>query len=93
MKLRVKYTAQLRAAIQRNEEVVELPDGSALSELLIELGQRHESGRSHLMSESGQIRGSLMVVVNELAVSPGDAAAIRLNDDDVVLLLPPIAGG
>ena len=93
MKLHVKYTAQLRAALQRAEEVVELPAASRLSELLTHLAERHQAGRPHLLSGSGQVNACLLMVVNENAVSAGDAVSLQLNEGDVVLLLPPIAGG
>ena len=93
MKLRVKYTAQLRSAIKRAEEDIDLPDGSPLSALLIHLANRHDSGRPHLLSDAGQAHASLLVVVNESAVSARDASSVQLCDGDVVLLLPPIAGG
>jgi molybdopterin converting factor small subunit len=93
MRLQVKYTAQLRAALQRAEEVVELPDASYLSELLTHLAERHQAGRPHLLSGSGQISASLLIVVNESAVPASNAGSVQLKENDVVLLLPPIAGG
>lgn len=93
MKLRVKYSAQLRAALPRAEEEIELPAESRLSELLLHLADRHHSGRPHLVNESGEARASLLMVVNELAVSAADASTVRLCEGDIVWLLPPIAGG
>lgn len=93
MKLLVKYSAQLRTALQRAEEAIELPPASCLAELLLHLAERHETGRPHLLNAKGNVQASLLVVVNESAVAANDAATWQLNDGDVVLLLPPIAGG
>ena len=93
MKLHVKYTAQLRAALQRPEDVVELANTSCLSDLLTHLAELHPAGRPHLLSGAGQINACLLVVVNKSAVAAGDAASVQLHEGDVVLLLPPIAGG
>lgn len=93
MTLRVEYRAQLRAAVGRTEEEVELPAGSCLSELLAQLAARHRAAEAHLVTAEGQVRPSLLVVVNESAVSTRDAATTVLQDGDVILLLPPIAGG
>ena len=93
MKLTVKYTAQLRTALNRAGEVVELPKGSSLSDLLQHLAEQNPAGRIHLLSGAGQVNACLLMVVNESAVSAGDAVSRQLNDSDVVLLLPPIAGG
>lgn len=93
MKLRVKYTAQLRTAIDRAEEVVELPAESRVTELLAHLAGLHQAGQPHLQCASGDVPAGLLIVVNESAVSARDASSVRLNEGDVVTLLPPIAGG
>ena len=93
MKLRVQYTAQLRAAVGRAEEVVELSDGGSLAELLNQLADSHGTARTHLVTEIGQVRPSLLIVVNDSAVSAREAAKTVLHSDDIVTLLPPIAGG
>jgi molybdopterin converting factor small subunit len=46
-----------------------------------------------LLNEAGQAQSSLLMVVNDAAVSAREAASLPLKDGDVVLLLPPIAGG
>lgn len=93
MKLRVKYSAQLRTALQRAEEFVELPDGSRLDEALVLLAGRDQSGRPHLIDERGRPRAGLIIVVNDAAVSSHEVSTLSLQDGDVLTLLPPIAGG
>lgn len=93
MKLRVRYMAQLRAAVGQTEEDVELPEDSRLSEVLVQLASRHEAARTHFVTETGQARPSLLVVVNDAAVSAREAATTLVRHGDVVTLLPPIAGG
>lgn len=93
MKLRVQYMAQLRTVIGQTEEFIELPDGSRLSDVLIQLAARHSVARSHLLTDTGQPRPSLLIIINEAAVSARDAATTELRSNDVLTLLPPIAGG
>ena len=93
MKLRVQYMSQLRAAVGLAEEEVELSEGSSLAELLHHLANTHGAARSHFVTETGQARPSLLIVVNEAAVSARAAATTVLHSEDVVTLLPPIAGG
>jgi MoaD family protein len=93
MKLRIKYTGQLRTAVQRAEEEIDLPDGSLLAELLNHLTVRYPAGKALLLGRSGEIASSLLVAINETAISAQDAKGVMLKDGDVVLLLPPIAGG
>jgi molybdopterin synthase sulfur carrier subunit len=94
MKLRVQYTAQLREAVGRPHDELELPEGSSLADLLRQLAvQMDEAAAAHLIAPGGRLRPSLLVVVNESATSIHVAAATVLRHGDVVLLLPPIAGG
>ena len=94
MKLRVHYSAQLRAAVGRPHDELDLPDGSSLAALLDHLvGSFDETARMHLVSPGGGIRPSLLVVVNDAAASVQAAGSTKLEHGDVVLLLPPIAGG
>lgn len=93
MKLRVQYMAQLRPAMGRMEEDVELPEGSTVVELLVHLASRHDEAGPHLVTRQGQARPSLLVVVNGSAVPAQESAAAVLHSGDVVILLPPIAGG
>ena len=85
--------AQLRAAVGRAEEEVELPDGNSLVDLLNQLANTHSAARSHFVTETGHARPSLLIVVNDSAVSAREAASTALHSEDIVTLLPPIAGG
>ena len=93
MKLRVQYTAQLRTAVGRAEEDVELPEGSTLSELLAHLATRGRDVAVHLVTDVGAAQPSLLMAVNSAAVPAHAAAATPIKCGDVVTLMPPIAGG
>ena len=93
MILRVQYMAQLRTVVGQSEEVIDLPEHSRLSDLLVHLAALHGVARSHLVTDAGQTRPSLLIVVNEAAVPARDAATTELHSNDVVTLLPPISGG
>lgn len=93
MTLRVQYTAQLRTVVGHAEEVVELSEGTSLAELLAHLAARHPDAGSHLVTNTGQIRPSLLVALNGTAVARCAASSTTLHEGDVVALLPPIAGG
>lgn len=93
MKLRVQYMSQLRTVIGQAEEEVILSEGRCVSDLLRHLAEHHPAARTHLVTESEQARPSLLIVVNDAAVSARDAAITMLQSNDVVMLLPPIAGG
>jgi sulfur-carrier protein len=94
MKLHVQYSAQLRTAVGRPHDDVELPSGSSLAELLAHLAANlEEAAANHLIGPGGGFRPSLLIVVNDSAAPVHAAATTELKHGDVVLLLPPIAGG
>jgi molybdopterin synthase sulfur carrier subunit len=93
MKLRVQYTAQLRTAVGLAEEVMELPEGSRLDDLLQLTAARNQEARPHLLCEKGQTQPSLLMIVNGAAIPAQQAATTVLSEGDTVALLPPIAGG
>jgi molybdopterin converting factor small subunit len=94
MKICVQYSAQLRAAVGRPLDEIELPAGSSLATLLDRLiGQLDEAARGHLIAPGGTIRPSLLIVVGDVATPVQAAAERKLQNGETVLLLPPIAGG
>jgi MoaD family protein len=94
MKLRVQYTGQLRSAVGRSEDELELPEATTVPLLLRELSSRlGERAAPHLLAEGSDIPCGLLVVVNGAAVAASQAHHTRLSAGDTVTLLPPIAGG
>ena len=94
MRLRVQYTAQLRSATGRHEDLIELSEGDSIATLLSHLGEKYgDSVRSHLLTPAGRIQRSLLVIVNGVAHSAGHAESVLLHDHDCVEFLPPIGGG
>jgi molybdopterin converting factor small subunit len=94
MRLRVQYTAQLRAVIGLAEEEVELPEGTSLGELVVRLAHElHREAAPHLLTAAGDVQPSLLVAVNQQAVSPREARTRRMAAGDTVTLMPPIGGG
>jgi molybdopterin converting factor small subunit len=94
MRLRVQYTAQLRTAVGRSEEEFELPEGSSLAELLVHVASvlcREAAG--YVITASGEPQPTLLVAVNNGAISARQARDVPVSSGDVVMLLPPIAGG
>jgi molybdopterin converting factor small subunit len=93
MKVRVQYTAQLRTAIGRAADEVELPAGSSVAALLAHLQEKLDGAGSHLLTGRGDTQHGLLVVVNNVAVCSSRVAITELCAGDAILLLPPIAGG
>jgi molybdopterin converting factor small subunit len=94
MKVSIRYSAQLKTAVGRSLDVLELPDNCTLETLFTHLAAHLEpAAAAHLLNSTGTIRPGLLIVVNQTVASSDAAATTRLHADDTVLLLPPIAGG
>ncbi len=94
MRLRVQYTAQLRTAVGRCEEEIDLPEGTSLAELLVLVASEWcREAAGYVLTSGGELQPSLLVAVNNGAISTREAQAVLVNAGDVVMLLPPIAGG
>jgi MoaD family protein len=94
MRLRVQYTAQLRTVVGRTEDEVDLPEGSNLAELLLRVASEMcREAAEYLLAPGGELQPSLLVAVNGRAISTRMAGTVPINTGDVVILLPPIAGG
>ena len=84
MNVRVQYMAQLRASTGRVEEDVHLEEGASLAELLCHLAETHGTARSHFVTETGQARPSLLIVVNEAAVPAREAAVVERSPEEML---------
>ena len=81
MNIRVLFFAQLKDRFGESERMVNVNEGITVGRLSKQLLQ--ESGLSQY--ESLPIR----YAVNERFVEPG----VEIHDEDVVALIPPVAGG
>ena len=92
MKIRLLYTAQLKAALGTSEEWIELPSGSTLSDCLEALLARHGEVLRTMLFDQDQNRWSsiLPCIGNEQV--PIDHP-VPLNEGDEITLLSAISGG
>jgi len=93
MKVRVQLLGQLRGILNPDQEEVELPSAATVQDALRWIAAGHESARLQLVTEQGELRPSLLLVVNDTAIPARQAATIQLNEQDQLTVLPPISGG
>lgn len=92
MYVTVKYWGQIKNAAGRASESVEVVEECTAQELVKRLAEeRGEPLRGHLMDDEGRPRASLLLVVGDEQVSWDTPR--KLEDGDLVTLLPPISGG
>ncbi|MCK4971465.1 MAG: MoaD/ThiS family protein [Thermoplasmata archaeon] len=81
MKVTVRYFAVHREATGVTDEVLDVPEGTSVTELMEELMRRHP--------DLVDLRRDTVISVNK-GIGTGD---IGLQDGDDVALFPPISGG
>ena len=88
-KVRVRLFHELREIVGQSELEME---ANTLSDLVESLISRHESLRCVFYDSKGILRGYILFYVNNKVQAPLNLAA-KLNNGDLVLLIPPAAGG
>ena len=84
----VRYWAAARAAAGVESDVVAVPDGATLADVLVAVRRLHED-RPGL----DKVLAVCSVLVGERPVGTADPAEVHLGAGDTVELLPPFAGG
>ena len=94
MKVKMKYFASLRELIGVGEEEYDVKDGTTLRELLVKyIPEKHKEAAGAWMERiAGILKGDkegYILIIN------GNKADLnqRLDEGDVVALLPPVGGG
>jgi len=91
MHIKVRSFAGFRHILGR-EQLVELPDGALVQDLLRALCQMHEQ-LGPLIFEGGGIKEDVNVFVNGRNMVSLQGAETRLGDGDEVALFPAAIGG
>lgn len=92
MKIRVKYTAQLKKEAGISKQEIEIADKSSFQNLIAVLAQsQNEKFRDMIFDNQGAYRHSIMLVLNGSQINYNDS--IILKDGDEIMLMSPIAGG
>jgi len=82
MRIMVLYFAVLRERLGRTEELVNVPDGNRVKDVLDMLTAKYW--------DIAQLRGKFRIALNEEFI---DDESIYLKDGDQLALVPPVAGG
>ena len=93
MKIGLQLMGQLRGIFAGEILELELPPAANVQDALRELAARCESARLQFVNEQGEVRPSLLIVVNDDAIPARQASSIVLKDRDQLTILPPISGG
>jgi MoaD family protein len=88
-KVRVRLFHELRNQLGQSEIEIE---AATLKDVVQSLINMHDAVKNLLFDSHGKFRGYTLFYVNNRVLNPPDLAR-KLNDGDLVLLVPPAAGG
>lgn len=88
-KIRVRLFHELRTSLGQSEMELE---AETLGDVVKSLINRNDSVRDLLFDSKGLLRSSILFYVNNSVQNPPELSR-KLNDGDLVLLVPPAAGG
>lgn len=92
MIIRVRAFARLRE-IFGSERRVDVPEGSAMSDLLAVLGAESELHARALFDDDGSPKKNVILMRNGKRVNHAEIPVLALAGGDEVALFPPVAGG
>jgi molybdopterin converting factor small subunit len=88
-KVRVRLFHELRSTLGQSELELE---SNTLNDVIDSLISRDQSVKGLFFDVNGQLRSYTMFYINNTAQNPPDLAR-KLNDGDLILLVPTAAGG
>lgn len=87
MAVKVFLTGKVAEAL--GEEIL-LPPSETVEEMVVEIAQRYEEAKEHLLNEEGKVREDIIILLNEESI---EDLSQPLKEGDEVFVLLPIAGG
>ena len=94
MKIRIQYFASIRELLNLREEIIEVPEGADVKNLLGVLVLKHgQKLKEYLFDETGNLRPYLQFIVNEESISKTGGLSTVLKNNSVFAVIPPVGGG
>ena len=92
IQIQLIFSAQLAHEADTSREIVQVPSGTRLLELLVDHANRQSARFGELLFSDGTaLRRNIVIAVNGTQVP--DPASFVLTDNGEVLVMTPIAGG
>ena len=94
MKVEVRFFTSLREITGKKTEEIQLNDAFTVKELLTMLSSRYgKEFRDYVYTRKGEVQGFLSFLVNGKNINVLEGFGTKLEQGDVVAILPPVGGG
>jgi len=94
LQVTVEYFASVRELINLREEVIEIPSGTTVKQLLGILAEKHGNDlKRYLFDEAGNPRSHLQFIIDEQPLLKTDGLSTVLKNSSVFAIIPPVGGG
>lgn len=91
MKITIRCYARFRDAFGE-EQTFDLPEGSTIQDAVRTLAGTGPDAEL-LVDNAHNIRSYVMIMYHDERISPMEAESVPLEDDDLIILFPPVSGG
>lgn len=94
MKIEVKFFTSLREITGKKMDEVQLQSIITVEELLTLLSEKYgKKFREYIYNKKGKVHGFLSFLVNGKNINIMQGFDTKLQENDVVAILPPVGGG
>ena len=94
MKVEVKFFTSLREITGKKVDEIQLQNTITVDELLTLLSEKYgKNFREYIYNKKGDVQGFLSVLVNGKNINIMQGFDTKLQENDVVAILPPVSGG
>ena len=94
MKVEVKFFTSLREITGKKVDEIQLQTAITVDELLTLLSEKYgKNFREYIYNKKGEVQGFLSFLVNGKNVNLMQGFDTKLQENDVVAILPPVGGG
>ena len=94
MKIEVKFFTSLREITGKKVDEIQLQNTITIDKLLTLLSEKYgKNFREYIYNKKGEVQGFLSFLVNGKNINIMQGFDTKLQENDVVAILPPVGGG
>lgn len=94
MNVEVKFFTSLREITGKKVDEIQLQNAITVDELLTLLSEKYgKNFREYIYNKKGDMQGFLSVLVNGKNINIMQGFDTKLQENDIVAILPPVGGG